>query len=199
MYVIRPAVPADADGITRVIDHRCTHHLVRHDELVRNDGDLIRRLLTHPGESRDRVWVFTDETAARDRLTISDEAPLVACLTLTERLPHWSLWTREECAEPSLSIDSLYTDPAPEQRRTGWMMHCWVVDHVARTYRQAEWVRCVVAHPRVMRYMRDQWGWEYVRSGPGADGSAAHLLQHRPEAKPGLAALITTGQPTSAL
>ncbi|WHM36606.1 hypothetical protein [Streptomyces sp. BPTC-684] len=191
MYAMRPAALADVEGITRVIDLRCADLIRRHS--IRNEANTIRSLMAQPGPFAQQVWVFTDETVPRAPYDTSDEAPVAGCLLLTDQVPHTALWSRQELAEPSLSLGHVYSHPGPAQSRVGWMMACWALDHVARTYPQAEWARCAVPHRRLLHLLRDRWGWTHIRSGTGADGTTVHLLQHRPETKPGLTTLIPTG------
>ncbi|MFD9793759.1 hypothetical protein ACFWXK_22760 [Streptomyces sp. NPDC059070] len=207
MYVMRPGDPADADGITHVLDERFVHHWKRHGHGIPELGDRLRRLLLHPGQGGERVWVFTDDSArcrplagpaARYEAGTRGGAPVVGCLTLSDQLPEPQLWTTAEGRETALSIPAFYSHPGPQLRCTGALMHWWILDHVARSYPQADWLRCVVPHTRLMRHLRDRYGWEYVRSAAGSSGSAVHLMQRRPHAQQGLSLLITTAETTPA-
>ncbi|WP_406346961.1 hypothetical protein [Streptomyces sp. NBC_00648] len=164
MYVMRPANYADEKGITQVIVDRCTHLADR--RRIRHARDAVHSLLTRHPTASDQLWVFTDETAAPHPGSRSHDAPIVGCLTLTARLPHTPLWTPTEHAEACLSLEHLYTHPAPEHRRVGWMMTCCALDHVARTFPRAHWVRCAVPHTRLLHHLREQWGGSTSAADP---------------------------------
>ena len=179
MYEMRPATTNDWQPVSTMISLRelwlCERGLRSHGE-----GNAIRGLIGQNDETT-KVMVLVEDDQ------------ILGCTVLISK-PPLTGWTEAERAEPSLIMAMTHTHPAPAYRgdRLGWLMTLWVLDYAARLEDEVRWVRCTVADKRLMCHLRDNHGWQYVRSAHDPQRGIVHLLQHRSQAKPGLSALVAS-------
>ncbi|KAB7835501.1 hypothetical protein [Streptomyces mobaraensis] len=139
---------------------------------------IAENLLGATEEGQPRVWLLTEDKN------------VLGCMALLGTTPDWG-WPAEQQAEKALTVVSLFTSPACQQDRLSRFMAWWVLDYADRLG-GVDWVRGCTRSERVMRFARDEMGWDQVDTVL-RDGRHVHLLQRRPQRMRGIASLIADG------
>lgn len=90
--------------------------------------------------------------------------------------PEWG-FTREEQAIPALFLASTWTWPT--DRRLGWILARWALDHAARGGFRV--VRRGTFAPALVRYYQDVQGWSVVREVERRPGKVCTFLSRAAE------------------
>jgi len=145
MLTMRRARAVDQEPIARMIHARSAWLRERGMPGWEASADALAAQAADPAMP---VWVLTDD------------AQVIGCTSLFDESPAW-FWTEEERAEPALFMATTVTDPRYAGQRIGCHLAWWVLDHAARTERT--WVRRGTTEPGLVRYYRDEQGWQVVR------------------------------------
>lgn len=87
-----------------------------------------------------------------------DEEQVVGCTSTYTESPEWG-FTEQERDVPALFLASTWTWPT--DRRLGWVLARWALDHAARTGQDV--VRRGTFAPGLVRYYTQVQGWAAVR------------------------------------
>lgn len=145
MLVMRPATPADRQGIRDMIAARCAW---LEEKGLPSWRPSLEDLVAQTDNPCGDVWVLE-----------LDGSRVVGRTTLQEQGPPWG-WTDAERAERALYMTTSVTDPAFRGMKPGTTMAHWAVDRAARL--GAGWVRRDCAFPELAKYYQTQ-GYDLVR------------------------------------
>lgn len=139
---IRPAVADDAEGIEAMVI-RCVRWLEEHGIPV--SIRAAEAMADQAGDEETPNWVLLDDGA------------VVGCTTTYSESPAWA-FTEEERTVPAVFLASTWT--VPSDRRFGWVLARWSLDHAAQTGRRE--VRRGTFAPALVRYYCRVQGWSVL-------------------------------------
>ena len=166
---IRPAGAGDAEGIEAMVTRR------------------VRWLEEHGIPASIRVAGAMAEQAGDEAIpnwVLLDDGAVVGCTTAYSESPAWA-FTEEERTVPAVFLASTWT--VPSDRRLGWVLARWSLDHAAQTGRRE--VRRGTFAPALVRYYCRVQGWAVLREVERR-GRACTFLTRMAERRPDLDGLL---------
>lgn len=152
---IRPACTYDYDGVENMVAQRVRWMV---DRGMRAHPEVATVMAGQAAEDDTPMWVLIDN----DRV--------VGCTSTYTDSPEWG-FTENERAIPALFLASTWT--LPTDRRLGWVLAQWALDHAARTEREI--VRRGTFAPNLVRYYTKVQGWSVVRQVERRDKTCTFL------------------------
>lgn len=177
MYEMRPAAADDRPAISALVKARDAWMREYGLDATFTDGSAVRDLAGESEDGRPLAWVFCED------------GTVLGCTALLRMTPGWG-WTKQQREEPALLLTGTYTHPAHRGDKLGRLMAWWALDYAARLV-DVQWIRRIAFADRLMRYYRDDQGWDLVDTVVRNE-KHAHLMQRRPEEIRGLHALIAS-------
>ena len=168
---IRPATVDDTDGIEAMVARR-VQWMDEHGIPV--SRDVAGAVAEQAGDGETPNWVLLDDGA------------VVGCTSAYTESPPWA-FTKQERDVPAIFLASTWT--APTDRRLGWVLARWSLDHATRTGHQE--VRRGTFAPALVRYYSQTQGWSVLREVERR-GKTCTFLTRAAEERPDLAGVVDT-------
>ncbi|MFD3938199.1 hypothetical protein ACFWSF_09365 [Streptomyces sp. NPDC058611] len=163
MYTMRLLSSADRLGLNELLRARQEHQLARGHALSGEGAALVGFVLAEPGPAVLPIGMW-------------GENGLVAAFAV-QRADPLDGWSEEERAEPSLVVSHAHTHPGGE--RLFQLITPWLRGYAAQLEDPPTWIRCTVRTTEVANHLRDDCGWQHVRTV--LTWACRHLLQHAPQ------------------
>lgn len=158
---IRPARATDRDGVEAMVTRRVEWMASRG---LSTRPEVAAAMAEQAVEPDTPMWVLVDD------------GQVVGCTSAYTESPEWG-FTREERAVPALFLASTWTWPT--DRRLGWILARWALDHAARGGHRV--VRRGTFAPALVRYYHDVQGWSVVREIERRPGKVCTFLSRPSE------------------
>jgi hypothetical protein len=163
---IRPARVEDHDGVEVMVAKRVEWMI---DRGMRAHPEVAAAMAGQTAEDDTPMWVLVQDDQ------------VVGCTSTYTESPEWG-FTEAERAVPALFLASTWTWPT--DRRLGWVLARWALDHAARTGREV--VRRGTFAPELVRYYTKVQGWAVVRQVERKPGKVCTFLSRPAEQRPDL-------------
>ena len=158
---IRPAQAEDHDSVEAMVSRRVEWMI---DRGMRAHPEVAAAMAGQTAEDDTPMWVLVEG------------GQVVGCTSTYPESPEWG-FTQQEREVPALFLASTWT--LPTDRRLGWVLARWALDHAARTGQEV--VRRGTFAPDLVRYYTEVQGWAVVRQVERKPGKVCTFLSRPAE------------------